>query len=100
MSQEDNFFTDIDEFNTFTIADPVAEYLDSSTLAHVSDPIKYWQSQLTGGHPLAYMGLDFLSAPAALTNVEHAFSRKGLTVSKHHHALLNKSFWAVTVLGS
>ena len=46
------------------------------------------------------MALDFLSAPAASTNVERAFSRGGLTVSKHRHNLSEKSVRSATILGS
>ena len=67
---------------------------------HVDDPIKYWIAQRAGGHPVAQMALDFLSAPAASTDVERAFSHGGLTVSKHRHALSDKSVRASTVLGS
>ena len=69
-------------------------------------------------HPLAPMGLDFLAAPgrsfyfypgialthyiilATSTDVEHAFSRGGLTVSKMHHSLSDESTRAATVLSS
>lgn len=101
MPDEDDFFADVDSFNHATaIMDPVTEYFESSPLAHVSDPITYWHSQLAGGHPLAQMGLDFLSAPAASIDVERAFSRGGLTVSKRRHALSDESVRAATVLGS
>lgn len=46
------------------------------------------------------MGLDFLSAPAASTDVERAFSRGGLTVSKRRHALSDESVRAAMVIGS
>ena len=39
-SQKDNFFADIDEFNVFVIADSIAEYLDSSMLAYISNLIQ------------------------------------------------------------
>ncbi|TDL24115.1 hypothetical protein BD410DRAFT_719621 [Rickenella mellea] len=42
---------------------------------------------------------DYLSA-AASTDVERAFSRGGLTVSKHRHALSDESTRAATVLNS
>jgi hypothetical protein len=37
---------------------------------------------------------------AASTDVEHAFSKGHLTVSRLHHSLYDKSTHAVTVLGS
>lgn len=46
------------------------------------------------------MSLDFLSAPASSTDVERAFSRGGLTVSKRRHALSDESTRAATVLSS
>lgn len=46
------------------------------------------------------MCLDFLSAPASSTDVERAFSRGGLTVSKRRHALSDESTRAATVLSS
>lgn len=85
---------------TSVCSDPIGEYIDSPTLPQVDDPIKYWLGQRAAGHPLAQMALDFLSAPAASTDVERAFSRGGLTVSKRRHALSDKSVRASTVLGS
>lgn len=49
---------------------------------------------------MARMALDFLSAPAASVDVERAFSRGGLTVSKRRHALGDESVRAATVLGA
>lgn len=46
------------------------------------------------------MALDFLSAPATSTDVERAFSRGGLTVSKRRHSLSDESTRAATVLSS
>ncbi len=48
----------------------------------------------------AQMCLDFLSAPASSTDVERAFSRGGLTVSKRRHALSDESTRAATILSS
>lgn len=73
-------------------------YLTSLTLPNIIDPLLYWQSQLTGGDPLAQMALDVLSAPASSVDVERALSRGGLTVSRH--ALSDKSVRAATVLSS
>jgi len=68
------------------------------------------------GHPLAWMALDFLSAPgmcmlqfkfmltdtepATSTDVERAFSHGGRTVSKTRHALSDESVRSATILGS
>lgn len=46
------------------------------------------------------MAIDFLSAPASSTDVERAFSRGGLTVSKRRHSLSDESTRAATVLSS
>jgi hypothetical protein len=70
------------------------------------------------GHPLAEMALNFLSAPgksymrtsscyhtltfylASSTDVERAFSKGGLTISRFRHALSDDSVRSSTVLGS
>jgi hypothetical protein len=70
----------------------------------------------TAGHPLAAMALDFLSIPGELynrclsfidlyllassTDVERAFSKGGLTVSKFRHSLSDESARSSSVLGS
>ena len=46
------------------------------------------------------MALDILSTPAASVDVERAFSRGGLTVSKRRHGLSDESVRATTVLSS
>ena len=69
----DELFSKIDNFGAKTASDPLKAYLAMPILPAVADPIMYWQSQLAGGNPLTQMGLDFLSAPAASTDVEHAF---------------------------
>ncbi|KLO05129.1 hypothetical protein SCHPADRAFT_802371, partial [Schizopora paradoxa] len=63
-----------------------------------ADPIKYWYAKQ--GDPFARMGLDFMSAPATSVDVERAFSRGSLTVSKHRHALSDQSTRASVVLRS
>lgn len=50
------------------------------------------------GHPLAQMALDYLSVPATSTDVERAFSRGGLTVSKLRHSLTDESTRCSSVL--
>ncbi|EKM57144.1 uncharacterized protein PHACADRAFT_64752, partial [Phanerochaete carnosa HHB-10118-sp] len=95
-----DLFAEIDNFSTSEPSDALEAYLSSPPLPKVGDPIMYWQSQLTGGDPLARMGLDFLSAPASFVDVERAFSQSGLTVSKQRHALSDESVRASTVFGS
>lgn len=93
-------------------------YIDSPCIASCTDPIAYWESQAAGGNDaLARMALDFLSAPgesmiiqtvtplidwmlATSVDVECAFSRGGLTVSKRRHGLKHDSIRAATVLSS
>ncbi|EKM48231.1 uncharacterized protein PHACADRAFT_33973, partial [Phanerochaete carnosa HHB-10118-sp] len=71
---DDNFFAEIDAFNMHITVDPM------------------------GDHPLVCMGLDYLSAPAASTDIECAFSHGGLAMSKHHHALSDEFVHAASVL--
>lgn len=82
--------------------DPLEEYLTTPTirLAGTMDVITYWSNAKTSGHPLALMALDFLSSPATSTDVERAFSRGGLTVSKLRHSLSDDSTKCTSVLGA
>ena len=95
-----NLFAELDSWGTEESDDALEAYLLSPALPKVGDPIMYWQSQLTGGDPMARMSLDFLSAPASSVDVERAFSRGGLVVSKRRHALSDESVRASTVFGS
>ncbi|KAJ3511644.1 hypothetical protein NMY22_g15587 [Coprinellus aureogranulatus] len=82
-------------------ADPLEEWLATPPIAtNVKlDPIKYWSDMKAGGHPLAQMALDYLSVPATSTDVERAFSKGGLTVSKLRHLLSDALTRAQSVLG-
>ncbi|THU98823.1 hypothetical protein K435DRAFT_589585, partial [Dendrothele bispora CBS 962.96] len=71
------------------------------------DPIQFWTSKLNkpGDKPtpkgaLAQMGLDFCSAPAALTDVERLFSHAGLLVTKCRHNMKFSTLRAAMVLKS
>ena len=71
----------------------------------VDNPLQFYNSILTSSksaerRALARMALDFLSAPASSTDIERAFSRGGLTVSKRRHSLSDESTRAATVLSS
>jgi hypothetical protein len=81
-------------------ADPITDWLSTPAITTVTDPLEFWAKMEVGGHPLARMALDFMSAPAASTDVEHAFSHGGLTVSKMRHSLSDQSVRMATVLGS
>jgi hypothetical protein len=96
----------------------VDEWLSTPALTNVSDGLSWWAAMAQIKHPLAPMALDFLSAPgknlifshyndsdhhtvlATSTDVERAFSRGGLTVSKMRHSLSDESTRAATVLSS
>ena len=94
------------------------DFLNSLPISNVNDPITWWSGIASGGNPLACMALDFLSAPgmfflnfgfcsavllfssAASTDVERAFSRGGLVVTKLRHNLSDESTRAATILHS
>ena len=90
-------------------------WLSSSPVAG-ADGLQWWAAMPT--HPLHRMAMNFLSIPgvffkyyailtavwlfcvATSTDVERAFSRGGLTVSKMRHSLSDKSTQAAAVIGS
>ncbi|THH15827.1 hypothetical protein EUX98_g9402 [Antrodiella citrinella] len=96
---------DFDNTGTTTTGpmDPLEQYLSTPPMS-CGDPILYWSGMLgIPGQPenqFARMALDFLSAPATSTDVERAFSRGSLTVTKRRHALSDESVRAATVLSS
>ncbi|KAK7685245.1 hypothetical protein QCA50_011608 [Cerrena zonata] len=96
-----HYHEDIDSFglNVDADVDALTAYLEALIVEVHLDPIQYWSLQLSGGNPLVQMALDFLSAPAASTDVERAFSCGGLTVSKRRHALSDQSVHCGTVFG-
>ncbi|THH16802.1 hypothetical protein EUX98_g9241 [Antrodiella citrinella] len=104
---DDDFF-DADDFgydgNTASSDDPLDVYLAGPTVPNCMDPLLWWTSLLGGRNgkenALARMALDFLSAPATLTDVERAFSSGSLTVSKRRYALTDASVRAATVISS
>lgn len=101
-----------------TTVDALEEYLNTPTIRlGTMDVITYWANAKASGHPLAQMALDFLSVPgvwscwtslffdlhlfvATSTDVERAFSRGGLTVSKLRHSLSDESTRCSSVLGA
>ena len=100
-----DIFAKLDQYGRSSSTDVLEEWLSSPCLSDVDDPIQHWASILTSSknpdkHALARMALDFLSVPASSTDVERAFSRGGLTVSKRRHALNDESTRAAIVLGS
>ncbi|KAJ3516930.1 hypothetical protein NMY22_g14084 [Coprinellus aureogranulatus] len=105
-SSSDRFANIRNRFNfhrtaTATTVDPLEEWFATPAISSSIkiDPIKYWSDMKLGGHPLAQMALDYLSVPATSTDVERAFSRGGLTVSKLRHSLSDQSTRCQTVLG-
>ncbi|KAJ3510755.1 hypothetical protein NMY22_g15875 [Coprinellus aureogranulatus] len=83
-----------------SVGDPLEEYLASPLIPSVVDPIQYWVGMQAAGHPLAQMALDYLLIPATSTDVERAFSRGGLTVSKLCHSLSDESTCCATVVSA
>jgi len=112
---DDGLFAELDNFGSSTIGDELEEYLKAPTIATVKDPLAWWHA--VGDTPLAQMGRDFMSAPGDFTyfpphtdlvanfvvssasscDVERAFSRGGLNVTKLRHALSEDSTHASTV---
>ena len=97
--------------------DELEEYLAAPPSALSPDPILYWSGHRDNGSALAGMALDYLSTPgqscsfslrvifiiiykATSTDVERAFSRGRLTVSRMRHSLSDESTRAATVLSS
>jgi len=99
-------------------SDELEEYLKVPAMNGIQDPLAWWT--MLGDSPLARMGRDFMSAPgkhhdicmsqditnaiysisASSCDVERAFSRGGLTVTKLRHALSDESTRSATVLHS
>lgn len=117
-SHSATIFDAIDEFDADSSEDALEAYLSSAPLK-VDNPILYWTSLLGQGDPLARMALDLLSTPgqsqywltcyilylplltvATSCDVERAFSRGRLTVSRMRHSLSDESTRAATVLSS
>jgi hypothetical protein len=103
-----NDFDDLDNYGTHTNADAFETHISSGLEPGIEDVIKHYSSKVapagattrTSGNMFAQMALDFLSAPAASTDVERLFSHGGLVVSKHRHSLKAESIRASTVLQS
>ena len=97
--------------------DVVDGWLNTPTISNISNGLQYWAAMAASGHPMAPMAKNFLSIPgtyqstysiihfitrytATSTDVECAFSRSGLTVSKMRHSLSDESTRAASVLGA
>jgi hypothetical protein len=97
--------------------DTLEDWLSSAPVVTSSDAITWWMGMEAAGDPMARMALNFLSIPgtcsiywlyflvfiflsATSTDVERAFSRGVLTVSKMRHSLSDESTRAASVLGS
>lgn len=74
---------DHDELTTFWASPPECE----------TDPLQFWSGCLVARPEscLAWMAIDYLSAPASSVEVEHAFSRGALTVTHRRHLLSHES---------
>lgn len=118
-SLRNKYFDSFDAFNTAsTIGDPIDKWLNTPLIPNISNSLQYWTAMAASGQPLAPMATNFLSIPgkqkiytysshllntlyaATSTNVEHAFSRGGLTVSKMRHSLSDESIHTASVLGA
>ncbi|TFY50467.1 hypothetical protein EVG20_g11501 [Dentipellis fragilis] len=95
---KDDFFASIDNFGMSTTSDELEDYFAAPAFKNVANPIAFWEQ--ASDTPLSRMVHDFLSSPAAGTGVERAFSRGGLTVSKHCFNLSDVSVKVATVLSS
>lgn len=95
----EDFFSAVDTWDATSSGDALDDYLSAPSLSSVTNPIVWWIS-FGGDGPLRRMALDFLSVPASSVDVERAFSRGGLTVSKLRHRLSAESVRASTVLNS
>jgi hypothetical protein len=97
--------------------DELEDWLSTPIVKSAMDPILFWEGMSSAGSPLSRMALNFLSIPgryvlsircffadqlpvATSTDVERAFSKGGLTVSRFRHSLSDASTRASTVLGS
>lgn len=114
---DDDIFADLDRrVNVVATTEPTA-YInaDPDYSGACADPIKFWSDK--HGDRFARFALDFVSAPgkfhvrylnesihisslltATSVDVERAFSRGSLTVSKYRHALSDESTRAAVVL--
>jgi len=82
--------------------DELADFWGSPCLSRDADPLLYWQGIMMSDpdNRLAYMAIDYLSAPAASADVERAFSRGALTVTHRRHSLSDSSMRNSIMLGS
>ncbi|KDQ49822.1 hypothetical protein JAAARDRAFT_142863, partial [Jaapia argillacea MUCL 33604] len=99
-SNSHKYFSDIELSVANAMHNLLTEYLASLNSPLVTEPIAFWVSQIPEKNPLAAMVLDFLTAPAASTDVEHACLSGGQQVSKLRHSLADETICAATVLGS
>lgn len=61
-----NPFSEIHNWGINSITSPIKTFIQDPILGTVADPIKWWSGMLDGGHPMARMAIDFLSAPGKL----------------------------------
>jgi hypothetical protein len=111
LSSHNKYFDNFTAFNTVSVAgDAVDEWLNTPAVSNISNGLQYWTAMGASGHPLAPMAKNFLSALVCTnlhiqlfissTDVERAFSRGRLTVSKMRHSLSDESTRAASVLGA
>ncbi|GJE85026.1 hAT transposon family protein [Phanerochaete sordida] len=103
QNTHDDPFACLDTYTIDEDGDVLDDWLKTPTHPTCTDPLLHWENQRKVApmwEPLARMALDFLSVPASSTDVERAFSRGGLTVSKRRHSLNDESTRAATVISS
>ncbi|KDQ48998.1 hypothetical protein JAAARDRAFT_51921, partial [Jaapia argillacea MUCL 33604] len=76
-SNSQRYFGDIHQSVVDSSHDLLEDYLATPNLPLVDNPISFWLSQIPEKNPLAAMALDFLTVPAASTDIERAFSSGG-----------------------
>ncbi len=111
-----NIFASLDRRQRVSRTTEITTYMREEPIKadYAKDPLKYWYEKT--GDRFARMALDFMSAPGKLNlsssaiiliqssatsvDVERAFSRGSLTVSKHRHSLSDQSTRAAIILSS
>ena len=68
MSSKNKYFEDFDSYNASDMSDPISEWLSMPTIPG-ADGLMYWNAMEANGHPLSWMGLNFLSVPGNFIHI-------------------------------
>ena len=68
MSSKNKYFEDFDSYNASDMSDPISKWLSTPTIPR-ADGLMYWNAMEASGHPLSWMGLNFLSAPGNFIHI-------------------------------